>query len=104
MLYRETSREAWEAFVPHSAKLDRQIMETLVAAGKDGITCQEIEEKTGRDHQAVSANLRRLAIRDLVKATKLRGTTKSGRKAIKWVAAQNYNPALHSEDDADAVA
>jgi predicted transcriptional regulator len=86
-LYQETSREAWRSFIPHSAQLDTQIMEAVEAAGAGGIMCQEIEAASGRSHQAVSANLSRLAARGFVVPTGSFGKTSSGRKAIKWMVA-----------------
>lgn len=85
--YQETSREAWEAFVPHRAKLDRQIMESLRDAGAEGLMCFEIEKMTGRSHQAVSANLSRLKNRGLVKPTGACGKTAANRRAMKWTVA-----------------
>ena len=59
MNYRETSRQAWKAFLPVSAVLDYAIMES-VARSPDGLTDIEIEQRTGRKHQSVSANRRHL--------------------------------------------
>lgn len=98
--YRETSREAWRPFLPVSAHLDRLIMAVLELHCAEGATCQQIEACIDRDHQAVSGNLRHLVERGLVKPTKLRGLTRSGRKAIRWVTAGHYDPALHEDASA----
>lgn len=95
--YRDTSRAAWRGFLPVSAHLDRAIMAILEYYGTGGATCQHIERCIGREHQAVSGNLRHLVERGLVKPTKLRGLTRSGRKAIRWVTAEAYDPAIHEE-------
>lgn len=84
MLTQDTSRQAWTDFVPVTAALDRAIMEAITAAGPQGLTCQQIEEATGRNHQAVSGNLRHLAERGLVEKSGFYGSTASGRRAIKW--------------------
>jgi len=95
-VYRDTSREAWESFLPVSAELDRAIMGALDAAKHGGLTCEEIEKLLDRKHQAVAGNLSHLVNKHgLVKATKMRGLTSSGRKAIKWVALRWFNEALH---------
>lgn len=83
-IYQETSREAWRAFVPVSNFLDTQIMETLQASWV-GLTCEQIEDITGRKHQAVSGNLSRLKNRGLVRPSGRFGKTRGGRKAIIWV-------------------
>jgi len=85
-LYRETSREAWESFLPVSALLDRAIMAALDAAGHRGLTCQEVERAIGRSHQAVSGNLRHLVEKGLVLHSGEYGQTDSGRRAILWIA------------------
>ena len=82
MEYQETSREAWESFIPVSATLDRQILETLSSSA--GATCQEVEKRTGRSHQAVSGNLRHLVERDVVRNSERRRPVDSGRSAIVW--------------------
>ena len=94
-LYRDTSRDAWEQFLPVSAELDRSIMAALDGAQTNGLICQQIETILKRQHQAVSANLRHLVERGFVKPTRLRGLTTSNRKAIKWVAARWFDPEVH---------
>ena len=84
MTYQDTSREAWASFVGAGARLDRSILEQLDAAGPEGLTCQELEEKLERAHQSVSGNLRHLATRELVFHTGDYGTNSSGRRAMKW--------------------
>lgn len=100
--YQQTSAAAWESIVPVSAELDRAICQALAAAGKDGLTDWEIEQQINRGHQSVSANRRHLVEREIVRPTRLRGVTQSGRKAIKWVLAAFYDRALH-EDESVAV-
>lgn len=80
--YRETSRKAWREH--KRGELDRLILETIEAAGDAGIICADIEQTIGREHQAVSGNLRHLAEDGLVESTGTHGLTPRGRKAIKW--------------------
>lgn len=98
MEYQETSRAAWQEFVPVSAELDYQICQELDKAGPQGLSDADIEERIQRSHQSVSANRRHLVERGVVKATKLRGKTKSGRAAILWVLSQYFNPEMHDAD------
>lgn len=48
------------------------------------IICADIEAAIGRNHQAVSGNLRHLVERGLVENSGEFGLTPSRRKAIKW--------------------
>jgi predicted ArsR family transcriptional regulator len=80
-LYRPTSRQAWESMVSEKATLDREIMAVLSSGQK---TCQQVEELTGRTHQAVSGNMRHLVEKGLVEPGDAFGTTASGRKAMTW--------------------
>jgi len=84
VIYQSTSREAFERIKPVSGFLDSEIMRAL-RDHPDGITCQAIEAYIGRDHQAVSGNLRHLVERGYAAASGRFGLTKSGRKAILWV-------------------
>jgi hypothetical protein len=96
-MIRSTSIAAWHSFVPFSAALDRQICEALERAGSAGLICQEIETAISREHQAVSGNLRHLVEREVVRPTRLRGRTRSGRSAIKWVLAEFFDEPTHGE-------
>lgn len=94
--YKDTSHQALRSFAPATGSLDEQIIGAIREAGDSGITCEAIEEKLQRSHQAVSGNLRHLCenkfdktgslIRaPLVRASGLHGLTRSNRKAMKWV-------------------
>ncbi|HEX8838190.1 MAG TPA: hypothetical protein VF748_14710 [Candidatus Acidoferrum sp.] len=87
MHYQETSREAWENFVPHSAKLDRLIMEQIYAAGTHGVACFKIEAAIARKHEAVSGNLRHLVEKGLVEDSgyrDVRGGARGLNEVIRW--------------------
>lgn len=74
----QTSREAYARH--DSLSLDDQILRTLKLHGP--LTCEQIEERLGRSHQAVSGNLRHLKERGEVSVVPDQyGTTKSGRRA-----------------------
>ena len=85
--------------MPVTAELDRSIMAALDGAQSEGLICQQIESVLKREHQSVSGNLRHLVEDGLVKATKLRGKTRSGRNAIKWVALRWFDPVVHGEGE-----
>jgi predicted transcriptional regulator len=83
--YRETSREAWHSIEDVAGELDREILQAIKASEPVGITCQAIEERLDRLHQAVSGNLRHLVERGYVEASGRFGQTRSGRRAIRWI-------------------
>lgn len=80
--YQDTSREALAAFGPYSGTLDDQILKALEEIGP--ATCEQIENRIARSHQAVSGNLRHLVERERVKKSGHFGYVASGRKAILW--------------------
>jgi predicted transcriptional regulator len=77
-MYQQTSREAYAVPQP---TLDEQIVESL---GIAPMTCNEIELRINRKHQAVSGNLRHLVERGIVEASGEYGITQYGKRAIKW--------------------
>lgn len=81
--YQDTSREAWRSFLPVSAELDRLILGAISDAGAEGIICEQIEERIGRSHQAVSGNLRHLVEKGYVVDTGELGKTRSNRPAMR---------------------
>lgn len=98
MNYKDTSRKAFEDFqagAEPGKTLDQQILQALRDAGSFGLTDQEIEGIIRRDHQAVSGNRRHLVERGLVRETCLRGKTRSGRAAIRWVLAEFWRAEKH---------
>lgn len=74
----------WVSALPSDAPIYSDIVRTLLAAPVEGFTCQDIEAATHREHQSVSANLRRLVLRDIVEPTGCFGVTRSGKRAQKW--------------------
>jgi hypothetical protein len=89
MEHQSTSRDAFHGFAPVSDSVDARILAALTVAGADGLTDEEIERWLGEKHQTVSGNRRHLVERELVKDSGLKGTTSSGREAIKWVLAES---------------
>ncbi len=74
-----TSRAAAESMMCHATRLKRQILAEISAA-EWGLTCDEVEQRTGLSHQTASAR-----IRELTESEKLyhhgERPTRSGRKA-----------------------
>ena len=54
--------------------------------GARGATCDEIEEALDLKHQTASARVRELALRGDLEDSGKRRDTRSGRKAVVWVA------------------
>ena len=81
-----TSVAAAEAIAPVAATLRRMVLEAIAAAGADGLTDEEGAERVG-----INGNTYRPRRRELEQADRIRNTgktrqTKSGRKAVVWVA------------------
>lgn len=81
-----TSVAAAEAIAPVAATLRRLVLEAIAVAGADGLTDEEVIQKTGI--QPSTARPRRI---DLVRAGLVRDSrqtrkTTSGRSATVWVA------------------
>ena len=82
----QTSLDAWDAWQGKpSADLDRAILKTLHEAGPEGRMCWQIEYRTGRMHQSVSANLRHIVKRGGAVRLDKRGKTPSGKGAYYYV-------------------
>ncbi|MER8640979.1 hypothetical protein [Mesorhizobium sp. M1252] len=85
-MIQETSREAYASILPVSAKMAQDVLNQL-AQNPDGITSQAIGDNIGREHHSVSGTMRGLVLDGHAKASGRFGQTRSGRKAILWVAA-----------------
>ena len=60
-------------------------LRVIVAAGADGLICEEVESKTGLRHQTASARVKELSQKGLIVDKGIRRPTKSNRGAIVWV-------------------
>ena len=101
MIYRRTSREAWDSIEGKvSGALDLAILGQLQKHQPVGVICEKIEKAIGRKHQAVSGNLRHLVEGGYAAPTEGRGLTSSGRRAIKWKITARGWLALKAADNA----
>lgn len=82
MIYRETSRDAWESMQDALGPIDSRIVEFIRSSG--GATSDEIEVELDMKHQTVSAQIRHLNERNILTPTLFKRRTRSGRKAIVW--------------------
>ena len=86
----QTSREAAEAIRPHVTRLARVIVGMLEGTYySGGLTCDDVEARTGMWHQTASARMRELALKGLIKKVVVDGKplkrkTRSGRLAFVW--------------------
>jgi hypothetical protein len=81
----DTSRQAAAEIAPRLSALQKDILRYLRARAGGG-TCDELEETLGLRHQTCGPRLRELALSGAIVETKMRRRTRSGRKAIVWVA------------------
>lgn len=85
-MHSATSIEAAESMVPECATLRRAVLAAVRAAGEDGLTDEEVQ-----DRLAMSGSTQRPRRRELEKAGLVRDSgrtrqTRSGRNAVVWVA------------------
>lgn len=72
----------------HEAARARAIVfGSVKASGAQGVTSDEVERRTGLRHQTVSARLNELSHQGLVRDSRRRRPTSSGRLARVWVVA-----------------
>ena len=84
----ETSREAAEAIRPHVSRYQRYCL-NVIGMSRTGLTCDGVEQFGGLPHQTVSARMRELALKKLIKKVVVDGkplkrATRSGRLAFVW--------------------
>lgn len=82
----QTSREAAQSIEHTITDSEMVILRHLRSLGQDGATDDEMERALGMPHQTVSARRNGLASRDMVLDSGERRLTRSGRRAIVWVA------------------
>ena len=78
----DTSADAAKAIKPDVLTIRRKVFRALV----DGATCDEIEQTLELTHQTASARVRELAQAGTIRDSGERRLTRSGRKAIVWIA------------------
>jgi response regulator of citrate/malate metabolism len=74
-----TSRAAADSMRGHAPRLKRQIL-AQIATADWGLTCDEVEQRTGLSHQTASARIRELLESDSLYHHGTR-STRSGRQA-----------------------
>lgn len=84
----QTSLEAYAWIKEHSTSLRAQLYGAIYARGSYGATCDELEQIHSMKHQTASARIRELRDAKLIYDSNERRTTRSGRKAIVYVAAR----------------
>ena len=81
------SAEAHLSIEPAKGALRELVFDAIRSAGKEGLTCDQVEVVTGLRHQTASARVNELgkALRIAIKGTR---PTRSGRRATVWVVPQ----------------
>jgi hypothetical protein len=82
----DTSLAAAAAAEPGAATVRGLVLYYIRRDAEVGATDDEIEEELGMRHQTVSARRRELVLQGFIKDSGERRQTRSGRKAIVWVA------------------
>lgn len=86
----DTSVAAANRAAPNAGAFRRRILGELQVRASYGATCDELEQALSLTHQTASARLRDLALAGRVIDSHERRPTRSGRKAIVWVAAEGW--------------
>lgn len=81
----ETSRQAYDSIQVELPQLEGRVYESIWLAGQSGLTCHEVEHRTGLAHQTASARIRDLREKGHLRDSGKRRPTGSGRAAIVWV-------------------
>lgn len=76
----ETSKEAADLIEPSAGTIRRWVYDEIVRCGKQGATCDEIEESLDLSHQTTSARIRELSLNGNVEIIGAR-LTRTGRRA-----------------------
>jgi hypothetical protein len=84
----ETSREAAERIDPAAPTLRGRVLAFVLSRGEEGVTCDETEAALDLTHQTCSARIYELRHRARIIDGGERRVTRSGRKAVVWVAAE----------------
>jgi len=82
----ETSRQAAAEIATRLSAIQQDILAHLQRSGEHGGTCDELEEAMRLRHQTCGPRLRELALSGAIVDTGMRRKTRSGRRAIVWLA------------------
>lgn len=82
----DTSRAAAESIQAVLNPLQAKVMHWIRSQGEKGSTCDEAEVALKMKHQTCSARIRELALKESILPSGMRRRTRSGRKAIVYVA------------------
>lgn len=81
----DTSRAAAVSILAVQDRMVAEVFDALLAAGEEGLTCQEVESNLGMLHQTASARIYDLHQAGAIVDSGKRRETKSKRWAIVWV-------------------
>lgn len=81
----DTSEAAADSIARDASSLRSQVM-SAIADSIDGLTCDEVEATLVLRHQTASARVRELALLERIVDSGRRRPTRSGRRAVVWVA------------------
>jgi len=82
----DTSRAAAESMKPHAGRVRDAVLDHVRRSCPRGLTCDEIEVALGLAHQTASARVRELAQAKEITDSGRRRPTRTGRKAVVYVA------------------
>jgi len=87
----DTSKEAAEAIADVTGALRRRVYEHIISRGSEGTTDDAAEETLEMKHTTYTARRGELVKQGLVANSGKKGLTRSGRRAVLWVAINSDN-------------
>lgn len=83
-----TRRAAHEQIQPVAGTLRSMVYMEIQKRGDAGLTCDDVEFILGMSHQTASARVNELKNARMIVDTGIRRATRTGRKAVAWVASR----------------
>jgi hypothetical protein len=82
----DTSMEAADAMASITGNVRTAAHNAIVAAGSDGLTCEELANATGYERGTIQPRTTELKLMHRIKDSGQRRKNKNGKRAIVWVA------------------
>jgi hypothetical protein len=86
------SRAAHESILHHKERILAAVVRTIHDAGRQGLTCDEIEMRLDLSHQTASARCTEAKARNLIVHSGRTRATRSGRSAAVYIAKEFHDP------------
>jgi len=82
----DTSHDAAEAISRELGRMEELVYQSVLKAGKDGLTCEEVTAQLEIDQITVSPRFKQLELKGRLYRTSLKRKNRTGRSAYVWFA------------------